>query len=776
MRAAAQGLPNADFSVQVEQQTQQVSVVLQSSTVNILPGGTAEVLVKLSDAPSQGVTVNVVKTGGGSGVQIVSGASLTFTSGNWDSWQVVSLSADPGAGGTQAAFEVNGNGVVGAGFTVQVEQQVVQLSVVLQSDSVSISPGSMANVQVRLSGAPIQNVTVNVVKTGGSTGIHIASGAVLIFTPTNWSNWQNVSLSADPGAGGAQATFEVSGGGVVPATFTALVSAATINSVVIDPVTRIEGRLRVQLEMNGNTVVKAWSTAALFRGIEQLLVGRDPRDAPLITQRVCGVCTYVHGECSIQALENSANNVIPENARLVRNLLLGAQFLHDHIVHFYHLQGLDWIDVHKALLASPSATQSLAQSRTPAARPIDYAAVQSRLQTMMNTGNHGLFAGGHFGHPGYKLSPEENLLLVGHYLEALKVQVNAARMMAVLGGKNPHPAAMVPGGMTCGGELFNGRLADFNRHLVDVRDFVRTILMPDAELLAERHSEYALFGGSPRHLVFGGFPLSANLPADYYLPQGIALLSGNSIGYQSVDMTKITEDVSRAWYSSQTAHPSTGATSPSYDRLNLEQRYTWSKAPRYNGMTMEVGPLSRVLVAMAAQHEAMNSTMGPVMNRLNWDFAKLNSIMGRIVARVVESQVIANIMGNWSSRLASNISGGNLDIFRNVDLPKAASGVGLGEAPRGSLGHWLRIGDDGRIANYQMVVPSTWNFGPRDAQNQPGPVEKCLEGLVVVDNAKPLEVMRLIHSFDPCIACAVHCIELRNVQTETSCIIQAHTA
>jgi [NiFe] hydrogenase large subunit len=632
-------------------------------------------------------------------------------------------------------------------------------SVIVEQDISSIAPGSSGNVRVKLSGPPPRPVALRIVRKEGDADVIVSAGERPVFTPEDWDTWRTVTMSSSAAGGTGDAVFQVRGAWVKPAEFT-LVVEKLVKQVVIDPVTRIEGRLRVEVELDGDTVTDAWSTAALFRGIEPLLIGRAPEDAPIVTQRVCGVCTYVHGVTSVESIESAAGVSIPESARLVRNLLMGAQFLHDHIVHFYHMQGMDWIDVPAALAADPTATQALADVATPSARPMDFAGTKTRLQALVDSGKPGLFAGGHFGHPAYNLSAEENLLLATHYLEALKVQVNAARMMAVLGGKNPHPAAMVPGGVTCGGELSKGRLNDFDTWLADTADFIATVMLPDAQLLAERYPYYATIGGSPEHMVFGGFPLSENLPQDFFFPQGM-LRNGNMEDVQALDMSAITEDVARSWYLGTAEHPSTARTDPNFSELNRQDRYSWSKAPRYNGDPMEVGPLSRLLVSLAAGQQQVSAAVLPVMMRLGWGLPQLNSVMGRVVSRAVESKVIADAMPEWSDQLAANILTDNDLLYVDWHLPNESEGLGYGEVPRGALGHWLKVDAEGRIGNYQMVVPSTWNFGPRDVEGKLGPVESALKGLKVLEADRPLEVMRVVHSFDPCIACAVHVVDVR---------------
>jgi len=523
--------------------------------------------------------------------------------------------------------------------------------------------------------------------------------------------------------------------------------------IVIDPVTRIEGHLRIEVEVANGQVANAWSSGTLFRGVEIILKGRRPEDAWLFTQRLCGVCTYVHGSTSVRCVEDALNLGIPDNARVVRNLLMGAQFLHDHIVHFYHLHALDWVDVVSALSANPATTAGLAHDVSPNAYTIDFAAVKARLQTLVSSGQLGPFTGGYWGHPAYILSPEENLLLVAHYLEALHQQVRTAKMHAIFGGKNPHPQSLIVGGVTCRYDITSARIAEFKAILDETKNFIDSFYLPDVALLAQRYKgTWSGIGGSDNFLAFGEFPEGPSEPGSLFFPRGAILGQGP---IQPVDLSRINEHVSHSWYAGTAAlNPAAGVTEPSYTSPSTSDRYSWLKAPRYLDQPMEVGPLARMLVA--SQGGQTEAALAVTDFQSKTGVSNLRSVLGRTAARALETQIIAGRMYQWLNQL--NTAGSTRVRWT---MPAQAAGVGLNEAPRGALGHWIDI-QNGQIANYQMVVPSTWNFGPRCANELPGPAEKALVGTPVADPARPLEVLRAVHSFDPCIACAVHVIDTRN--------------
>lgn len=526
-----------------------------------------------------------------------------------------------------------------------------------------------------------------------------------------------------------------------------------MSRIVIDPVTRIEGHLKIEVEVDGDTVVDAWSSGTLFRGIEPILKGRQPHDASLVTQRLCGVCTYVHAVTSIRCVEDSGKIAIPANARILRNLMMGAQFVHDHPIHFYHLHGTDWVDVTSALSANPGATATLAKTVSPNAPAIDFAAVQATLVTSTKNGQLGPFGGGYGGHPAYRLSPEENLLLVAHYLLAIRQQTKAARLHAIFGGKNPHPQSLQVGGLTCKNELTAARISEYKTLLSDMRSFIDNVYLPDVALVAGKYKPWAGIGGFHNYLAYGEFPQTDVEPDSFLFPRGF--IWNRDLGnVRAVDPGYIYEHVQHSWYDgSAPDHPASGKTLPKLTAYDTADRYSWLKAPRYGGEPMEVGPLARVLVAYAKGVSAVKTAVDGLLAQTGLAATDLHSTLGRVAARAIETQVIANAMDGWLGLLQTSQA-----VSTTGTIPAKGMGMGLGEAPRGALGHWIDMAD-GKISNYQMIVPSTWNLGPRCAAGKRGPVEQALVGTKLVDPARPIEILRIVHSYDPCIACAVHVID-----------------
>lgn len=556
--------------------------------------------------------------------------------------------------------------------------------------------------------------------------------------------------------------------------------------IVIDPITRIEGHLRIEVEVQDGRVTNAWSSATMFRGIELILRGRDPRDAWVFTQRICGVCTTVHAVCSVRAVEDALGIQIPPNARLLRNIIEGIQYVQDHIIHFYHLHALDWVDIVSALDADPAATAQLAQSISdwPKSSATYFKGVQDRLKAFVASGQLGPFNNAYWGHPAYKLPPEANLMAVAHYLEALDLQREIIKAHAILGGKNPHPQTYLVGGMASPidpnsqAALNADSIAHLKSLFVKAREFTEKVYLPDVLAVAPFYLEWAGLGeGLGNFLAYGDFPLtdtqSSDNPGDLFLPRGIILNRDLSTVYP-VDHQKIAEYVTHSWYTyddeSQPKHPWDGETRPNYtgpnppyEFLDTDGKYSWLKAPRYDGKAMEVGPLARMLVAYASGHERVQYWVNTVLQRLGVGPEALFSTLGRIAARCIETVTVAEQLVSWTEELAARMGSGDLRIHElshwdPSTWPKEATGWGWLEAPRGALGHWVHI-KDGKIVNYQAVVPSTWNGSPRDANGQPGAYEASLIGTPVADPERPLEVLRTIHSFDPCMACAAHILD-----------------
>jgi [NiFe] hydrogenase large subunit/hydrogenase large subunit len=555
--------------------------------------------------------------------------------------------------------------------------------------------------------------------------------------------------------------------------------------VIVDPVTRIEGHLRIEAEVDGGAVRDAWSSSTMFRGIEIILKGRDPRDAWAFTQRICGVCTTVHAIASIRAVENAIGSAPPPNARLLRNLIIGAQAVQDHVVHFYHLHALDWVDIVSALSADPAKTSALAESISdwPLSSPKYFAGVRDRLKGFVDRGQLGPFANAYWGHPAYRLPAEANLMAVAHYLEALDWQREFIKLHAVLGGKNPHLQSFLVGGMATPVDpnsqaaLNVGTIAELKQLVAKARDFVTRVYIPDLLAIASFYKDWAGHGrGIGNYLVYGEYPEDDGPKPTLFLPSGV--IRGRDLSkVEPFDHTKVTEYVAHSWYSYQAGdavalHPFQGETAPNYtgptppyERLNTEadSKYSWLKSPRYEDQPMEVGPLARMLVAFVSGHARVKELVGAVLKQLNVGPEALFSTLGRVAARGIETRVIAEKMEEWVDALGANMAAGELRIHDNSKWepstwPADAMGAGFHEAPRGALGHWVHI-NGGLISNYQCVVPSTWNAGPRDAKGVRGPYEEALLGTPVADLQKPVEILRTVHSFDPCMACGVHVVD-----------------
>jgi hydrogenase large subunit len=554
--------------------------------------------------------------------------------------------------------------------------------------------------------------------------------------------------------------------------------------ITIDPVTRIEGHLRIEAQVDGGAVTDAWSSGTMFRGMEIILRGRDPREAWIWAQRICGVCTTVHALASVRAVENALGIEIPPNARIIRNLMAAAQHVQDHVIHFYHLHALDWVDVSLAAKADPAATSLLAQSVSewPKSSTTYFRGIQQRVQALIDSGQLSLFASGYWGHPAYRLSPEASLLAVAHYLEALEWQRDVIRIHAVLGGKNPHPQTYLVGGMATpidpnSPQALNPERVEFLRQrILTARTFVEQVLIPDVVLVAKEYLDWSKLGASvPNYLAYGGLPQgSINDPSTFAFPRGV-ILNNDLSQVHPFDQTKVTEQVAHSWYAyssgnDQALQPFDGETEPKYtgpqppyEFLETDQKYSWLKSPRYDGQPVQVGPLARMLIAYASGVPRVKQLVDNTLSALGARPPALFSTLGRIAARAIESQYLAELMEGWLNELRDNMEHGDLRnsntaLWDRSKWPRQARGYGLHEAPRGALGHWLTI-EDGTIKNYQAVVPSTWNAGPRDSKGQRGPYEEALIGTPIADPERPLEILRTIHSFDPCLACAVHVVD-----------------
>ena len=550
--------------------------------------------------------------------------------------------------------------------------------------------------------------------------------------------------------------------------------------ITIDPVTRIEGHLRIDVEVDGGSVRNAWASGQMWRGIENILLGRDPRDAWLFTQRFCGVCTTVHAITSVRAVENALNLEIPANAQYVRNLILAAHAMHDHIVHFYHLSALDWVDVTSALKADAGAASRLAESLSPWPRNgrAELQAVKDKLAGFVAAGQLGIFTNGYWGHPAMKLPPEVNLLAVHHYLQALDYQRTANKVVAILGGKTPNIQNLAVGGVANAINMDNPSTLNMDKLFMikdlldEMGDFIQNVYLVDVCAVGALYADWLPYGaGVKNYLAVQDLPLDAKR-SGFDLPGG-TIMDGDLAGAKAFRgwedpyfRDNVTEGIAHAWYDGDwTRHPWEGETVPKYTDFDPSGKYTWVKAPRFAGRAMQVGPLAQVLVGYATGHEPTKrwadkalGTAGAVA-RTKLGPEVLHSTLGRHLARAVRTNVICEAAGRHWKLLVDNIAKGDTDIFVQPVFPKGeVRGFGVHEAPRGTLSHWVVI-KNGKIVNYQAVVPTTWNASPRDEREQKGPYEASLVGNPVADPEKPLEVLRTVHSFDPCLACAIHTLD-----------------
>jgi len=555
--------------------------------------------------------------------------------------------------------------------------------------------------------------------------------------------------------------------------------------IVVDPVTRIEGHLRIEAEVNGGAISDAWSSGTMFRGIEMILRGRDPREAWIWTQRICGVCTTVHALTSVRAVEDALGIEVPANASLIRNIIGASQYVQDHVIHFYHLHALDWVDVTLALKADPGKTSQLAESISPWPKSSRayFKAIQDRVKALVESKQLSLFSSGYWGHPAYHLPPEANLLAVAHYVEALEFQRDYIRIHAVLGGKNPHLQTYLVGGMSTAMDpdepqaTINPERITFLAELASkAQAFVDQVYVPDVLAVAGFYRDWFGRGeGLGNFLSYGDFPQGGiKDPSRFFLPRG-AIFNRDLSKVHHVDPGNVAEYVTHSWYEysdgdQKGKNPYQGETNPKYtgpkppfENLQTDQKYSWLKAPRYQDVPMEVGPLSRMLVAYASGHAEVKAAVDGVLAKLNAPATALFSTLGRIAARAIEAHVMAGQVSKWVAELGDKLGHGDLRVHNGEKWdpdtwPKEAQGWGFHEAPRGALAHWVEI-EDKKIKNYQCVVPTTWNAGPRDAKGQRGAYEASLLKTPIADPERPVEILRTIHSFDPCLACAVHVVD-----------------
>jgi hydrogenase large subunit len=549
--------------------------------------------------------------------------------------------------------------------------------------------------------------------------------------------------------------------------------------ITIDPITRIEGHLRIDVDVDGGRVKKAWSSGQMWRGVELILLGRDPRDAWAITQRICGVCTTVHAMTSVRAVENALQLEVPLNAQYIRNIIMLAHAVHDHIVHFYHLSALDWVDVTSALKADPDKTASLAESLSSwkLNGKHEMRATKERLAGFVNGGQLGIFTNGYWGHPAMKLPPEVNLLAVAHYLQALDVQRKANKIVAVLGSKTPHIQNLAVGGVAnpiatdSQSVLTVERLLALKTWIDELADFVKNVYLIDVAAVGAFYADWTKVGeGVTNYLSVPDVPLDTKgtqfaVPGGFITGKDLSTYKPFTKFGDEFFVKGVEESIKHSWYNyseQKPLHPYQGETKPNYTDFKENEKYSWLKSPTFYGKVAQVGPLANVLCGLAAGHEptkkyataALDTVSALAKTKVGLD--AMHSTIGRHAARAVRCSVLVDELSNQWGLLLANIAKGDLHTFNKPVFPKGEiSGVGFHEAPRGALSHWVVI-DDGKIKNYQCVVPSTWNACPRNEKDEPGPYEASLLNTPVAKPDEPLEVLRTVHSFDPCIACAIH--------------------
>ena len=559
--------------------------------------------------------------------------------------------------------------------------------------------------------------------------------------------------------------------------------------VTIDPITRIEGHLRIDLEVDGGHVKDAWSSGTMWRGIETILRGRDPREAWIFAQRICGVCTTVHAMASVRSVENAIGLEVPINAQYIRNLIVTAHALHDHIVHFYHLSALDWVDVTSALKADPVAASRIGEWLTSwkGNSGKQLAAAKEKLSGLVASGRLGIFQNGYWGHPAMRLPPEVNLLAVSHYLQALDYQRKALQVVAILGSKTPNIQNLAVGGVANAINLDNAAALNMEK-LYKVKDlleqvaaFVQQVYFPDVATLAGYYLDWARYGaGVTNYLSVPELPLDTkgtrfDMPGGTILGGGFA---GEMKPFSGFDdpyfRDSVSETSKHAHYADSGAplHPWKGETNPSYPQewkaeAPAPDKYSWVKTPRFGDRPMQVGPLAQVLYALRVREPLTTKyasrclEIGGLLAHVKLSPGLLESTLGRHAARAIRAAVLSEVALKHWKLLVENIGKGDTTIF-NDPMPRLSTGeyqgVGFHEAPRGTLSHWSVI-KDGKLVNYQAVVPSTWNACPRDEQERPGPYEASLIGNPIADPKLPLEALRTVHSFDPCLACAVHTVD-----------------
>ncbi len=554
--------------------------------------------------------------------------------------------------------------------------------------------------------------------------------------------------------------------------------------VIVDPITRIEGHLRIEVEVDENNVIQnAYSSSTLWRGLETIVKNRDPRDAGFLMQRICGVCTYSHYRAGIEAVEDALKITPPLNAKLVRSLMNQALFMHDHVVHFYHLHGLDWVDVVSALDADPAKASKEAFKYTKypiATGENDLVKVKDRVKAFVDKGELGPFANAYWGHKTFNLTPEQNLIALSHYLKALEVQRTAAQLMAIFGGKQPHPQSLTVGGVTCIMDLMDpSRMGEYLTKYKEVSNFIEHAYYADIVMAGAAYAKEPSVTREAGTMNFMSHKEMQLNRTEYLFDTGI-IMNGDLSKVHPINEDLITEEATHSWYAdNEPLHPYDGKTNPKYTGMNEAMtvgpdgkeiksktidekgKYSWIKSPRYDGKAMEVGPLSAVLVSYASGNKKIKKVVDEFLATTGLPTEALFTTLGRTAARALQTKaIIDNGLETFNTLIENLKVDQDTCATYHIDKNKEYKGRFIGDVPRGMLSHWIRI-KNGVVENYQAVVPSTWNAGPEDSKGLKGPYESNLIGMKVKDISQPLEIIRVIHSFDPCIACAVHVMDTK---------------
>ncbi|ADG93024.1 nickel-dependent hydrogenase large subunit [Arcobacter nitrofigilis DSM 7299] len=554
--------------------------------------------------------------------------------------------------------------------------------------------------------------------------------------------------------------------------------------IIVDPITRIEGHLRIEVEIDENNVIKnAFASSTLWRGLETIVKNRDPRDAGFLMQRICGVCTFSHYRAGIEAVEDALKITPPLNAKLTRSLMNQALFMHDHLVHFYHLHGLDWVDITSALKAdvAKASKEAFKYTKYPIATgENDLLKVKDRVKEFADRGELGPFANAYWGHETFRLTPEQNLIALSHYLKALEVQRTAAQLMAMFGGKQPHPQSLTVGGVTCVMDLLDpSRMSEYLTKYKEVANFIEHAYYADILMAGKAYASEPSVTAKAGTMNFMSHKEMQLNRSEFLFDTGI-ILNGDLSKVHPINEDLITEEATHSWYKDdEPLHPYDGKTNPNYTGMSEAMtigaegkevhskvidekgKYSWIKSPRYDGKAMEVGPLASVLVSYASGNKRIVKIVDGFLEETGLPTQALFTTLGRTAARALQVKaIIENGLETFDALIENLKVDQETYTTYKIDKEKEYKGRFIGDVPRGMLSHWIRI-KNGVVENYQAVVPSTWNAGPEDSTGLKGPYESNLIGLKVKDITQPLEIIRVIHSFDPCIACAVHVMDTK---------------